>query len=433
VTPAAGSGLDPAVVTAVLREHVHPALSAVSVVRGAVGNSQETWLVDASGPDGDVAHFVLRRSVPAGVLAWTSRADEHAILSALGDRGLPVPVVHGTGTLERSYLLMSRLPGSAPGRLEPAAAAGLAQELGGWLAQLHALTPAELGLEAPPSAREATLREVAEWNRRYTEQRPGPVPLLGALLAWAERAAPDDGRAPTVVWGDPGPHNVLVEDGHVSGLLDWELAHLGHPLEDLGAAVWACLGRFDPDALVAGYETEAGPVDRATLDYYVALGSLTRTVMMVNGLAAWIAGDAVAPAIAGLGLDLVALSLARAARAAGWGELPPPDGLPPELPLRPDPAETVSGLARWLAAEVIPATDDRRRRRMARTAEALLLATAGRIPAVETADLERAEAEAVAAERAGGDPAIRSALLADLAREWARLGPLTDFHGHPRP
>ena len=147
---------------------------------------------------------------------------------------------------------------------------------------------------------------------------------------------------------------MLVEDGRVSGLLDWELAHLGHPLEDLGAAVWACLGRFDADALVAGYEDEAGPVDRAVLDYYVALGAITRTVMMVNGLAAWVAGEVDSPAIAGLGLDLVALSLARAARAAGWGELPPPDGRPPELPLRPDPAETVAGVARWLADEVAP-------------------------------------------------------------------------------
>ena len=83
----------------------------------------------------------------------------------------------------------------------------------------------------------------------------------------------------------------------MTGLLDWELAHVGHPLEDLGAALWACLGRFDGDALVAGYEAEAGPVDRETLDYFVALGSITRSVMMVNGVAAWVGGTATAPSI----------------------------------------------------------------------------------------------------------------------------------------
>ena len=380
MTAEPAAALDLAAATAVLREHVDPALEAVAVERVSVGNSQETWLVEATGADGSSAAYVLRRSVPAGVLAWTRREDEHRYLAALAGRGLPVPTVYGTGTLGRSYVLMGRLPGAVAGRLEPETATALSRELGGWLARLHALTPAELGLAADGSAREATLREIAAWQGRYEDARPGPVPLLGALLAWAERAVPDDGRAPALVWGDPGPHNALVDDGHVSGLLDWELAHLGHPLEDLGAAVWACLGRFDAMALVAGYEAEAGPVDRSALDYYVALGSITRTVMMVNGLAAWRDGSATAPSIAGLGLDLVALSLARAARAAGWGELPPPDGRPPELPLWPDAGAAVAGLARWLAADVVP-TATGRERRMARAAEALLLATANRIPA----------------------------------------------------
>ena len=426
------AALDPGAATAVLREHVDPALEAVAVDRVSVGNSQETWLVAARDVDGRGVEYVLRRSVPAGVLAWTRREDEHRYLAALAGRGLPVPTAYGTGTLGRPYVLMGRLPGAVAGRLDPETATTLSQELGAWLARLHALSPSELGLASDGSAREATLREVAAWQGRYEDARPGPVPLLGALLAWAGQAVPDDGRSPVLVWGDPGPHNLLVDDGHVSGLLDWELAHLGHPLEDLGAAVWACLGRFDADALVAGYEAEAGPVDRAALDYYVALGSLTRTVMMVNGLAAWRDGTARAPSIAGLGLDLVALSLARAARAAGWGELPPPDGRPPELPLWPDAAAAVSGLARWLAADVVPATSGRERR-MARAAEALLHATANRIPAAEPADLGRVEAEAVAAERAGGDAELRARLLADLAREWERLEPLTTFHGHPRP
>lgn len=427
------TGLDPDAVTAVLREHVDPGLTATRVERGTVGNSQETWVVDAATTDGGVSRFVLRRSVDAGVLSWTSREDEHRILAALAGTGLPTPVVHGVGTLERSYLLMARLPGAITGRLDADEAAALGKELGAWLARLHALDPARLGLPTEGSARDATQREVEAWTRRYREARPGPLPLLGALLAWAARSVPDDGSAPVVVWGDPGPHNVLVDDGRVSGLLDWELAHLGHPLEDLGAAIWACLGRFDADALVAGYEAEADPIDRDVLAYYVALGSLTRTVMMVNGLAAWVAGETLAPSIAGLGLDLVALSLARAAREAGWGELPRPDGRPPELPLRPDPAETVAGVARWLASDVAPALEDRRLARMTRTAQALLEAAAGRIVAASTADLERVEADAIAAEEAGGDPRMRAMLLADLAREWERLEPLTTLYGHPRP
>ena len=306
------------------------------------------------GADGSSAAYVLRRSVPAGVLAWTRREDEHRHLAALAGRGLPVPTVYGTGTLGRSYVLMGRLPGAVAGRLEPETATALSRELGGWLARLHALTPAELGLEADGSAREATLREIAAWQGRYEDARPGPVPLLGALLAWAERAVPDDGRAPVLVWGDPGPHNALVDDGHVSGLLDWELAHLGHPLEDLGAAVWACLGRFDAEALVAGLRGGGGagrPIGarllrRARLDHADGDdGERPRGVARrvgdraVDRRARARPGRALArPRRAGRRLGRAAAARRPAARAPLW----------------PDAGAAVAGLARWLAADVVP-------------------------------------------------------------------------------
>jgi hypothetical protein len=63
----------------------------------------------------------------------------------------------------------------------------------------------------------------------------------------------------------------------------------------------------------------------------------------------------------------------------------------------------------------------------------LLATTALRIPPAPGSDPAAAELEVVAAERAGGDAALRSALLADLAREIERLEPLARLHGHPPP
>ena len=426
------SGVKTEDVTPLLREHLGDGLEATAVARVAVGNGQETWLVEARGVRGE-RQLVLRRTAAAGTLEWTDRTREHTILSALAGRGLPIPRVFGLGTLERAYLLMERLPGAPPGRLSDEERGRLGRELGLWLARLHALAPDELGLEAPTSAREATLDEVHRWQERYRAGRAAPVPLLGALLAWAERNAPDDGEEPVLLWGDPGPHNVLVGDGRVTGLLDWELAHLGHPLEDLGGAVWSCLGRLEPDDVVAGYEAEAGRVDAGTLAYFVALACATRSAMVVNGVEAWLAGRTTAPATAALGLDLLALNLARGAEAAGWGVLPPADDRPPELPFRPDAAETATGVARWLATDVLEATEDRRLRRMVKSAAALLEATASRVPAGPLDDLAAVEERAIAAELAGGDRELRGVLLADLAREWARLEPLTRLHGHPLP
>ena len=422
--------------TAILREHVDPRLEALSVTRGPIGNSQETWFVVAGrSADGETQELVVRRTAPAGTLAWTQRDQEFAVLRALAGRGLPVPAAFALGVAERPFLVMERLPGSPPGRLPPDQRTTLGRDLGGWLARLHALDPHELGLSTSGSAADATLAQVQHYEQLYRSARAGPVPLLGALLAWAERNVPDDGAAPTVLWGDPGPHNLLVAEGRISALLDWELTHSGHPLDDLGAAVWSCLGSIEGEDVIAGYEQIAGAVDRQVLAYFYALACATRSVMVVNGTAAWIDGRMSSPATAALGLELLALDLARGARAAGWGDLPPSDGRPPAYPLRPDPAETADGVGRWLLEDVVSVLEDRRLRQMAKRAAALLAVTAARIPPAGGSDTAAAvaEAEAVAAECAGGDPSLRRALLADLARELDRLEPLRRLHGHPAP
>jgi aminoglycoside phosphotransferase (APT) family kinase protein len=420
-------------VTPIVREHVSPDLEVVSLSRASVGNSQETFVVSCRGAGGEERDLILRRSPEAGVLAWTERAAEFRVLKALEGRGLPVPAVYATGTIERDYILMERRPGAVMGRATDDERRSIARELGQWLARLHALDPvADLGLEVTQTAREATLAEVAAYRRRYLDDRPAAVPLLGGLLAWCERNAPDDGVAPRLLWGDAGPHNTLVQGGTITALLDWEISHVGHPMEDLGGAVWGCLGQLDPEELVAGYEEVAGPVDRATLSYYVALGNVTRAVMVLNGVNAWLAGGVTQPSTAGLGLDLVALCLARGAEAAGWGAVPVSDGRAPSYPLRPTPAETVAGMARWLLADVLPAVAEQKRlRRMAKAGAKLLEATALRIPQADAADADAMEARVIEAELAGGDPALRAELLLDLSRELVRLEPLTVLHGHP--
>jgi aminoglycoside phosphotransferase (APT) family kinase protein len=60
---------------------------------------------------------------------------------------------------------------------------------------------------------------------------------VAALRTVAERAASDlDGAAPRLVHSDLNPKNVLVDPAtlQITGVLDWEFAHAGHPATDLG-------------------------------------------------------------------------------------------------------------------------------------------------------------------------------------------------------
>lgn len=67
--------------------------------------------------------------------------------------------------------------------------------------------------------------------------------LLGALLREVQEIDPASvpglpGRGDVIVHGDFGPQNVLIEDGRISALLDWEFAHVGRSVEDLAWAEW---------------------------------------------------------------------------------------------------------------------------------------------------------------------------------------------------
>jgi len=455
----------PGVVAELLRRHLDRHIQQVEISRGSVGNGQETWFVRAHGPGTATRDLVLRRSAAAGPLDHTDRGREFAVLRALAGTGLPVPAAHWVetdgATLGRPYFVMDRLPGLPPTGGDRDQRDRLARQLGGALAALHALPLAIAPdvLTRPADAAAATSQEVSAWTRRYEEHRLGEMPVVGALFAWLAARVPSRDAPLVLLWGDPGPHNTLRDGFGLCALLDWELAHIGHPLEDLGNAVWSCLGSYDPEQVVAGYEESRGePVDRDELAYFTVLGCLTRSVMQVTGVRSYVAGSTSAPNLAGLGLVLPVANLLRAAAFAGWPRVvePEPPGLPAPDPLRsrPDVGETLAGVSRFLRDDLLAATTSPVLIRGLKTSIALLDTAAARAAGEPVLDERLArerdallaglaaagvstggglEAAAVQVERnpayAGMRDRLRRHLLADLTARFTLLRPLRDLYG----
>lgn len=90
--------------------------------------------------------------------------------------------------------------------------------------------------------------ELRRWQAIATPSFHGD-PLGHALLQWLDQHRTDDPSPSAIVHGDAGHGNFLVVGDRITGLLDWELSHLGDPLEDLvcmqmrslnrDAAVWS--------------------------------------------------------------------------------------------------------------------------------------------------------------------------------------------------
>lgn len=408
----AATRLERASVDSLLQEHRGDDVRCIELERGPVGNGQETWFVRCT--DADVDELVLRLTAAAGPLTWTDRRAEAALLNRLADAGMTVPrvlwVADETSPLGRSHLAMQRLPGEPAIQARGETRRSLLEQLGEHLARLHDRAP------EPGTATAAATAEVDRWRRRAAALEVPVPPLLHALLAWVDTGLPDEATPAVMLWGDAGLHNVLAADGQVTGLLDWELAHPGHPAEDLAIAAWMEGGDDDAlTALLTGYRRGGGrDIDHDLVERYLVLAAVTRSLMVLAGAEEVQRARLHAPTLAGLALQLPPSRLVPAALRAGFGRhtatsVPGDPHGAIETDDRPATAAAAApgvdtlgrALAAFLRDDVLPATEDRRLRRELKVAGALL----------DTLALRAVDDPVIAADR---DVADR-ALLDDLA------------------
>ncbi len=117
-----------------------------------------------------------------------------------------------------------------------------------------------------------------------------PHPAIELGLRWLDQNRPPSHRT-TVVHGDFRLGNLIVGPDGLRAVLDWELAHLGDPLEDLG---WLCVrawrfGESKPvggfgeyDELFGSYAVASGTeVDPEVVRWWQILGTLKWGVMCI--------------------------------------------------------------------------------------------------------------------------------------------------------
>jgi aminoglycoside phosphotransferase (APT) family kinase protein len=111
------------------------------------------------------------------------------------------------------------------------------RDLARLLARLHQIAPKDAGVTttaAPASGRLGA--QVEEFWALWRKNSLNASPVIESAYAWARAQCAAIESTETLVHGDCGPHNLLVQDGKLAGLLDWEFLHTGDPAEDLGIA-----------------------------------------------------------------------------------------------------------------------------------------------------------------------------------------------------
>ncbi len=220
------------------------------------GASRESWGIQARMADGAERRLILLRD-PGRSDRDRDVAVEAAAMAAVRAAGVPVPELydHGQEALGagQAYLLMERLDGETiPRRLlrdEAYAAArpGLARRLGEILARIHRVDPDSV----PGLPRVDALSQAVGLYEDFAEPRPA----LEIGLRWLAGHRPLP-TADGLVHGDFRTGNLIVGSGGLRAVLDWELAHRGDPMLDLG---WLCtkVWRFGSANPVGGFGARA--------------------------------------------------------------------------------------------------------------------------------------------------------------------------------
>ncbi|WP_216892221.1 phosphotransferase family protein [Nocardia alni] len=253
---------------------------AQSVAQLSGGFSKTTIAVCLRRPDSDPEEIVLRQVTP-GREAHTL-VGEYDVLRFVWERGIdvaePLWIEPRDNPLGGPYFASRRVSGGNLGDVfgpdegtDPKAGLELARAL----AKLHAVALDGLpGTPVPPmSTRAEVLAAIDEQEESVAAADPAAGrlarPLHTLLFAWLRAHAPTEIDRPVLLHGDPGFHNILVNDGSLSALLDWERARVGDAAQDL-AYVRPHVTRVQPwEEFLQAYQDAGGePPDEDRLHFY---------------------------------------------------------------------------------------------------------------------------------------------------------------------
>jgi aminoglycoside phosphotransferase (APT) family kinase protein len=287
-----------------VREEMQQAVSSVlgreveisEPVLVAGGASKEAWAVDADGE-----RLLVRRAAATVMHHYTlSLADEFAVLSAAFEAGVTVPRPYGyvADLAGREAFVMERLEGETIGRRivkKPELAAArelLPVQMAEELAKIHAI-PAERVPFLPAAQFDRMVAELDEVGE--------PHPAIELGLWWLREHRPPP-RPVVVTHGDFRIGNLVVGDGGLVGVLDWEFAHLDEPARDIafglvrawrfGVPEKRLGGVGDVEPYLERYNELTGfDISPAELDYWElagnvgwAIGCLTQAQRHLSGL-----------------------------------------------------------------------------------------------------------------------------------------------------
>jgi aminoglycoside phosphotransferase (APT) family kinase protein len=277
-------------------------ISVLALSRIHGGASRETFRVRIDTERSGVRGLIFRRD-PVSTLIETEREIEFAAYRSFMGSRVPVPAAlfleREVEWLERPFFVMEEVEGCTAGSILAADPYGphrrkIGEQFFTILGHVAKRDVASSDLArhmAPPAPDAAWRQELDKWEKVIDEDELEPQPIARAAIRRLRKHPPPPAQRVSVVHGDYRTGNFLFDaTGEIRAVLDWEMAHLGDPLEDLAWALdplWSADrahpgGMLSREESIAVWEKASGlKADPAALAWWSMFASL-------KGLAIWI-------------------------------------------------------------------------------------------------------------------------------------------------
>lgn len=255
-----------------------------NLTRLSGGASRETWSFQADGRS-----LVLQRQRAGDT---RDMGVEARVVEAAYASGVRVPELITSGEMSAGtkFMILAHVSGETIARKilrdDPFSQARsvLVEQLAQALARLHSIDVSSL--EGLPEVDQLDQYRATLDSLDLSLGQAHPAFELA--FSWLERNRPTSRRR-ALVHGDFRLGNIMVDESGLAAVLDWELAHIGDPLEDLG---WLCVrawrfgmsrpvaGLGDYDELIRAYSHATGTeVDTRDVHWWEVLGTLKWGIM----------------------------------------------------------------------------------------------------------------------------------------------------------
>jgi aminoglycoside phosphotransferase (APT) family kinase protein len=257
----------------------------LSVMAG--GFSKTTIFFTLVKASGESESLVIRKDLP--IFFNSSVAYEFPLLKQIHKTGFPVAeplwLEEDAKPFGGRFMVSRRVGGSTDfGRWagDKQAVDNFARQLAKAMVDLHSLSLEQLGYpvaEFTKSAGDLMREEIERWGKIFVDSRDEVHPLVELSLAWLKNNIPEKtfSRQASLVHGDIGFHNMMIDEGKVSALLDWEFSHLGDAIEDLIYTKPFIEKVMDWETFKSYYREYGGEACTAEEEFFYVIWSKTRS------------------------------------------------------------------------------------------------------------------------------------------------------------